>query len=75
TDFSDLEGVNVDLHDFNVSPENASSALPLLYQSGYLTIKNYDHEYEVFTLGFPNKEVRVGFTKDFLPTVATIYNK
>lgn len=72
TDFSDLEGVNVDLHDFNVSPENASSALPLLYQSGYLTIKKYDHEYEVFTLGFPNKEVRVGFTKDFLPTVATI---
>lgn len=35
--------------------------LPLLYQSGYLTIKNFDPETELYTLDFPNTEVRVGF--------------
>ena len=72
TDFSLLEGKKVGIEDFDVSPESATSALPLLYQSGYLTIKDYDAEYEEFTLGFPNKEVRVGFSKSFLPTIANI---
>lgn len=35
--------------------------IPLLYQSGYLTIKGYDEEYEEYTLGFPNDEVYSGF--------------
>lgn len=37
------------------------NVLPLLYQSGYLTIKNFDPETELYTLDFPNTEVRVGF--------------
>ena len=44
-------------------------ALPLLYQSGYLTIKSYDRLLLEYTLGIPNKEVRVGFTEGLLPTV------
>ncbi len=34
--------------------------LPMLYQSGYLTIKGYDREFNVFRLDFPNEEVRTG---------------
>ena len=37
--------------------------LPLLYQSGYLTIKDYDPEFKTYRLGFPNREVREGFIK------------
>ena len=43
-------------------------ALPLLYQSGYLTIKDYERESEIYTLSIPNQEVRVGFTDGLLPT-------
>lgn len=35
--------------------------IPLLYQAGYLTIKDYDEEFESYILGFPNKEVSQGF--------------
>ena len=44
-------------------------ALPLLYQSGYLTIKDYDRISQEYTLSIPNQEVRVGFTKNLLPLV------
>ena len=37
--------------------------LPLLYQSGYLTIKDYDPDFGTYTLGFPNGEVERGFTR------------
>ena len=37
--------------------------LPLLYQSGYLTIKNYNPRFMTYQLGFPNGEVERGFTK------------
>ena len=38
------------------------SPVPMLYQSGYLTIKGYDKEFEMYRLGFPNQEVERGFT-------------
>ena len=41
--------------------------LPLLYQSGYLTIRSYDSEFDTYTLGFPNREVEQGFIKYLLP--------
>jgi hypothetical protein len=41
--------------------------LPLLYQSGYLTLKSYDEEFDSYTLGFPNREVEQGFIKYLLP--------
>lgn len=40
-----------------------SNPLPLLYQSGYLTIKGYDPEFDTYLLGFPNGEVERGFTR------------
>ena len=45
-----------------------TSALPLLYQSGYLTIKDYERETETYTLAIPNQEVQVGYTEGLLPT-------
>ena len=41
--------------------------LPLLYQSGYLTLKSYDPEFDTYVLGFPNREVEQGFIKYLMP--------
>lgn len=41
--------------------------VPILYQSGYLTIKGYDAEFKLYHLGFPNREVEDGFTRFILP--------
>lgn len=41
--------------------------LPLLYQSGYLTLKSYDKEFDSYLLGYPNREVEQGFIKYLLP--------
>lgn len=44
--------------------------IPLLYQSGYLTIKGYDERFRMYKLGFPNKEVENGFIRYLLPHYA-----
>ena len=44
-----------------------NNPLPVIYQSGYLTIKGYDQEFGLFSLGFPNKEVEEGFMKFLIP--------
>ncbi|MDR3247956.1 MAG: ATP-binding protein [Treponema sp.] len=44
-----------------------SNAIPLLYQSGYLTIKGYNRKTGLYTLGFPNEEVEHGFLNELLP--------
>ena len=41
--------------------------VPLLYQTGYLTIKGYDSSSRTYTVGFPNNEVKYGFLNSFLP--------
>lgn len=43
------------------------SPIPIMYQSGYLTIKDYDEEFKFYTLGFPNEEVEEGFINFLLP--------
>lgn len=43
------------------------SPIPLIYQSGYLTIKGYDEEFGNYLLGFPNIEVSEGFTRYLMP--------
>ena len=52
------------LNSIDVMNENP---LPLIYQSGYLTIKDYDEVFDVYTLGFPNREVETGFIKFLVP--------
>ena len=41
--------------------------VPLLYQSGYLTIKGYDEDFQIYHLGFPNREVKHGFLNYLMP--------
>jgi hypothetical protein len=41
--------------------------IPVIYQSGYLTIKGYDSRFKLYQLGFPNEEVEEGFMKYLLP--------
>jgi len=42
--------------------------IPILYQSGYLTIKSYEADIDTYFLGFPNEEVKYGFLSDLLPS-------
>lgn len=46
--------------------------IPVIYQSGYLTIKDYDPCFKTYTLGFPNEEVEEGFMKYLLPFYASV---
>jgi AcrR family transcriptional regulator len=74
-DVTDLDSTQpVDASDFESPLEMHAGALPLLYQAGYLTIKDYDAESSVYTLGIPNSEVRVGLLKNLLPLYADIRN-
>lgn len=59
----DFDGAELSLDAFNAPCENADTPLPLLYQSGYLTIESYNKEDEVYNLHFPNYEVRQGMLK------------
>ena len=69
TDFS--EGMEADASDFDAPTETMTTITPLLYQSGYITIKDYDQEYDSYFLGLPNKEVRIGLTKALIPYYVT----
>ena len=63
----DIEKKRASVDDFDVSPEQMTSAVPLLYQSGYLTIKKYNPILQSFQLDYPNKEVRLGMVKSLAP--------
>ena len=63
----DIEKKSCDVDDFDVSPEMMTSALPLLYQSGYLTIKKYNPILHRYTLEYPNNEVKIGMLKSLAP--------
>ena len=52
---------------FDAPTENMRTITPLLYQSGYITIKDYDEMSQLFTLDLPNKEIRVGLFESLLP--------
>ena len=71
TDFA--EGMEADASDFDAPTEagTMTTLTPLLYQSGYITIKGYDKEYDSYFLGIPNREVRIGLTKALIPYYVT----
>ncbi len=62
TDEMSLQGVDMVLTD----------PIGLIYQSGYLTIKSFDREFETYTLGYPNREVEEGFVKFMMPFYANV---
>ncbi len=67
TDIMSMDNLQVKSIAFDQPTENMQNALPLLYQSGYLTIKSYDREVEEYTLAIPNQEVRVGYLEGLTP--------
>ena len=56
-----LEGKQYPLRRFDAPTERITDPIPVLYQSGYLTLKDYNPQTNNYTLGFPNEEVREGF--------------
>ena len=52
---------------FDAPTETMTDAVPLLYQSGYITIKDYNKMLDLYTLDIPNKEVRLGLIESLLP--------
>ena len=61
TTLSDRVVVSAD--DLSGMQDIINNPIPLFYQTGYLTIKDYDKEFKEYTLGFPNDEVKTGFLK------------
>ncbi len=66
-----IGGQYVGASQFDAPTETMTSAIPLLYQSGYLTIKDYNRIKDTFLLEIPNKEVRVGLMESLLPEYVT----
>ena len=64
---TDIERKNVYASSFDQPFDNMRSALPILYQSGYLTIKDYDFDEDVYTVGIPNGEVYSGLYNTLMP--------
>ena len=71
TDISKIDGSTAKAEQFDAPTEGMTSVLPLFYQSGYLTIKDYDRTLDTYTLGFPNKEVRDGLINSLYPYYVT----
>ena len=57
--------------DFDAPTERMESITPLLYQSGYVTIKGYDEMFQIYTLDIPNVEVRIGLMRSLIPYYVT----
>lgn len=66
-DVRELEGVEATDEQFDAPTERITSPIPVLYQSGYLTIKGYDPDFQIYRLAYPNGEVRKGFIESLLP--------
>lgn len=63
----DLTEQEVTADNLNSIDSIDKSPIPIIYQSGYLTIKGYDDEFQLYILDFPNEEVEQGFTRYLLP--------
>ena len=62
----DYDGIEVSVNAFNSPCEDASTPIPLLYQSGYLTIDTYNPRLKTYRLHFPNGEVRQGMVENLV---------
>ena len=72
TDIAHMDEIVAPESAFYAPTETLTDALPLLYQSGYLTIKDYNRKSQGYTLSIPNQEVRIGFTEGLLPLYSGI---
>ena len=65
------ETIEVGKKDFDAPTETMTTIVPLLYQSGYVTIKGYDKPTKLYLLALPNQEIRVGLYGSLLPHYLT----
>ena len=68
---SDISAMETQSSEFDAPTEGMVSIIPLLYQSGYVTIKDCEPDADLYTLGIPNMEVRIGLMKSLLPLYTT----
>lgn len=66
-DLRELDGIEVSAASLTDDRANVNNPVPMIYQSGYLTIKDYDQRFQMYTLGFPNEEVKYGFLNFIAP--------
>ena len=66
-DLRDLDGIEVSSASLSDDCADIHNPVPMIYQSGYLTIKKYDPLFGLYTLGFPNEEVKYGFLNFVAP--------
>ena len=71
---SDLDSVMLSSDFFDTPVERVTDIIPLLYQSGYLSIKSYDADYDQYEIGFPNSEVKFGFLNTLMRKYAIVDN-
>lgn len=69
---SEIGGIEAVAAEFDAPTERMTSITPLLYQSGYITIKGYDSVFDIYTLDIPNKEVRIGLMRNLIPSYITL---
>ena len=68
---SEIGGIEAVAAEFDAPTERMTNITPLLYQSGYITIKGYDSVFDIYTLDIPNKEVRIGLMRNLIPSYIT----
>ncbi len=64
-----LENIEAFADDFDKSTHDITDIVPVLYQSGYLTIKGYDSDMDIYSLSYPNDEVKYGFIRSLIPSI------
>ena len=67
-----LENIETDADVLNSIDPTTTNPIPVIYQSGYLTIKGYDEEFKMYRLGYPNAEVEEGFIRFLIPYYTSI---
>lgn len=69
-----LDGIEAPASSFTEYRVNSNNPIPLIYQSGYLTIKGYNKEFDNYLLAFPNEEVKYGFINFLVPFYTSLNN-
>lgn len=67
-DLKELAGVRAKASQFDKATDTIDDIVPVLYQSGYITVKDYIPRFDSFVLGYPNEEVKIGFFESLIPS-------
>lgn len=71
-DLRKLDGIEVSAASLTDDRADVNNPVPMIYQSGYLTIKAFDERFHMYTLGYPNEEVKYGFLNFVAPFYTSV---